>query len=120
MLFFDSGGDPAKARGPGNTKLLLDKWRLSNNWRETKKPNGTSFIDKSWIPPSRDKDVCQDNIAVLSRNAKDPDFLRPAKDSELAKAGAGGDLPSYVGAVPPKGVKAWDWQKTWKARMEKK
>jgi hypothetical protein len=29
---------------------------------------------------------------------------------------AGGDLPSYVGAIPPEGVY---WQKTWKARMRK-
>ena len=24
-------------------------------------------------------------------------------------------LPAYVGAVPPEGVEAWDWEKTWKA-----
>ena len=31
----------------------------------------------------------------------------------------GGDLPTYVGAVPASGVQQWDWQKTWTARMRK-
>ena len=37
-------------------------------------------------------------------------FLRPAADSELATAGVGGDLPKYIGAVPPKGASTWDWE----------
>jgi hypothetical protein len=44
---------------------------------------------------------------------------RPIKDKQLAKSGTGGDLPTYVGALPPEGVQAWDWQKTWNARMRK-
>ena len=31
----------------------------------------------------------------------------------LATGGVGGDLPAYVGAVPPPGAPAWDWQSTW-------
>jgi hypothetical protein len=34
----------------------------------------------------------------------------------LGKGGAGGaDLPAYVGALPPEGVAAWDWERIWKA-----
>ena len=51
--------------------------------------------------------------------ADDKNFLRPAKNSPLATAGAGGDLPTYVGAVPPEGVERWDWTKTWNARTSK-
>ena len=118
MVFIDSGGDPAKVRGPGDGALLLKNWYLSHNWRETKPPTGTSYLEKSWIPPGP-QDVCRDDIPVLSRNPEEANFLRPAKDSPLAKAGAGRDLPTYVGAVPPEGVQAWDWQKTWNARMRK-
>jgi len=118
MVFIDSGGDPAKVRGPGDGALLLKNWYLSHNWRETKPPTGTSYLEKSWIPPGP-QDLCRDDIPVLSRNPEEANFLRPAKDSPLAKAGAGRDLPTYVGAVPPEGVQAWDWQKTWNARMRK-
>jgi hypothetical protein len=55
----------------------------------------------------------------LSHDPNDPAFLRPAADSPLASEGAGGDLPTYVGAVPPEGVEPWDWQKTWNARVAK-
>src|SRR5262249_1627632 len=47
-----------------------------------------------------------------------PNFLRPNKGSELATEGAGKvdpSLPSYIGAVPPEGVAAWDWSRTWLA-----
>jgi serine/threonine protein kinase len=120
MVFIDSGGDPAAVRGPGDGALVLKNWHVSHNWRETKKPTGNSYLDKSWIPPSTDQDVCKDDIAVLSRKPEDTDFLRPAKNSELAKAGAGGDLPTYVGAVPPEGVEPWNWQWTWDARINKR
>jgi hypothetical protein len=56
--------------------------------------------------------------AVLSYKPGNPDFLRPPKDSPLAKGGAGVNdisLPSYVGAVPPEGAEPWNWEKTWKA-----
>ena len=40
---------------------------------------------------------------------------------ELQKTGGAGAegpwLPTYVGAVPPKGVEPWDWSVTWNARM---
>ena len=54
----------------------------------------------------------------VRRRQGDANFLRPPKDSPLAKGGAGATdpaLPAYVGAVPPEGVEPWDWEKTWKA-----
>ena len=124
MLFLDSGGDPQKLRGPGDGILLLKAWQLHKNWRQTQKPKETDFLAKGWIPigPTDEQiaaDDKQDRIELLSRDPQQTDFLRPAKDSPLGSGGAGGDLPSYVGAIPPEGVPAWNWEKTWQARLEK-
>jgi hypothetical protein len=40
-------------------------------------------------------------VRLVSREAGQLDFLRPTADSQAATSGAGGDLPSYVGAFPP-------------------
>jgi nitrous oxidase accessory protein NosD len=88
--------------------------RMEGNWRQVRPPEQLDAEWKEWIPPGTDKIV--DRVALLSSDPLDPNFLRPAKDSPLAKAGAGGDLPVYVGAVPPEGVEPWDWQKTWESR----
>jgi hypothetical protein len=117
-LFMDSGGDPDKARGPGDGQAVLRVWRWGQNWREGGEPAPGPYR-KGWIPRHAD-DVGQAEIPVLSRDPKDAArFLRPAKDSLLATKGVGGDLPSYVGAVPPEGVEPWDWERTWKARAGK-
>jgi hypothetical protein len=117
-LFMDSGGDPNKARGPGDGQAVLRAWRWGQNWREAGVPLAGPYR-KAWIPCHHD-DVGQAEIRVLSRDPKDAArFLRPAKDSPLTTKGAGGDLPSYVGAVPPEGVEPWDWERTWKARAGK-
>ena len=65
-------------------------------------------------------DVHQERIDVLSRVPGQPNFLRPDPKSPLATGGAGGELPSYVGAVPPAGVQSWDWIGMWKKRTYKK
>ncbi len=114
MIFIDSGGDPQNHRGPGDGKALHLAWQWGNNWRETPVVVGTDDLAKSWIPVAP-ADQRRDEIVVLSRDPKAADFLQPAKDSPLATAGAGGDLPVYVGAVPPVGTTAWDWGQTWKA-----
>ena len=41
------------------------------------------------------------SIPLLSRDPKNPNFLRPSPDSPLAKQGVGGHLPSHIGALPP-------------------
>jgi nitrous oxidase accessory protein NosD len=124
MVFVNAVGGTNKINGPGDMTSLLKVWHFSHNWREAKKPIGDDDFSKGWIPPNNkpDKDELQDKIDVLSRNPKDKDFLRPANDSALATAGAGKEdpgLPKYVGAVAAKGVKAWNWDETWKAKFER-
>ena len=117
MVYVDSGGKNDIPRGPGDGRSLLTRWTWSNNWRETQEPKGGDLFSRSWIPPGP-TDTRRESITLLSREPSDPNFLRPAKDSPLATGGAGGDLPTYVGAVPPAGVEPWDWEKTWKARAK--
>ena len=47
---------------------------------------------------------------IVSANPADADFLRIGRHSSLATAGAGGDLPKYIGALPPgPAPKEGDW-----------
>jgi hypothetical protein len=94
--------------------LKSPQWRFSHNWREIDPMLAAARLPKWWIPLGLN-DHAQIPIEVLSRTLGHPNFLRPTKDSPLAKGGAGGSLPAYVGAVPPEGVPPWDWDKTWKA-----
>jgi hypothetical protein len=116
FVFIDSGGDALVAKGPGDGKLLLEKWRVRGNWRETPLPIGNALKALAWIPPGP-TDQRLDRIDVLSRDPDHADFARPAADSPLATGGAGGELPVYVGVVAPKGVTAWDWNVTWQKRF---
>jgi len=100
---------------PGDVKSLLARWKFDRNWRRerTSKPDGKRG---SWIPPTS-RDEKYKTVRILSRNPSSPDFLRPAAKSPLATEGAGKtdpSLPIYVGAVPPKGTPAWDWDRTWR------
>jgi hypothetical protein len=115
---FLDGIDPDKLKGEGDGASLHAIWQFSHNWREGRAPGPREELRRAWIPPSS-TDVLRKRIALLSTDPQDPHFLQPAKDSPLATGGAGGDLPAYVGAVPPEGVAPWDWDKTWKARVRK-
>jgi nitrous oxidase accessory protein NosD len=113
------GPDVRNVKGPGDGKKLteLKGWQFEHNWQEGKEPSGKGPWDKGWIPPGPMSEL-RERIEVLSRDPADANFLRPAKDSPLATAGAGKtdpSLPSYVGALPPEGVAPWDWQRTWLA-----
>jgi nitrous oxidase accessory protein NosD len=113
MLFIDSGGDTFRARGPGDGERVAKAWRIAHNAREAR---SVRMWGKDRIPPGK-TDLVREKIDVLSREAASPDYLRPAKDSPLATAGAGVEdpsLPRYIGAVPPQGVEAWDWSRTWR------
>ena len=118
MVFYDSGGNPSQARGPGDAEALARSWAFDHNWRETPVPAGELLEVKGWIPPSKE-DVRRENIDGVGRDPKDPaTFLRPTGDSELATKGAGvtdPSLPFYVGALPPPGMEPWDWSRTWLA-----
>jgi hypothetical protein len=100
----------------GKDPKFLTALQLHHNWRELRTLDDKTLKEEDRILLGQD--VRHKEIAGIARDPKDAkNFLRPAKDSELAKGGAGGDLPTYVGAVPPEGVEPWDWQKTWDARM---
>jgi serine/threonine protein kinase len=114
FAFFD-GVDPDNLKGEGDGASLHALWQFSHNWREGKALAPNEEMGRAWIPPSS-TDELRERIDLLSTDPKDPHFLQPAKDSPLATGGAGGDLPAYVGAVPPEGVALWDWDRTWKAQ----
>jgi serine/threonine protein kinase len=117
FVFLD-GVDPDRLKGLGDGAALRGAWQFSHNWRELKEPTSNDSLYKAWVPADPD-DVLKDRIEVISRDRQSSKFLRLAKDSPLASGGAGGDLPTYVGAVPPEGIEPWDWQKTWNARAAK-
>jgi hypothetical protein len=96
---------------PDFAKELAERWRFMRNWRDL--TGGDAHLQIP-LAPTDERLQMPDG---LSRDPSNPDFLRPAADSPLANGGAGGDLPKYVGAVPPKGVEPWDWQKVWDTRM---
>jgi serine/threonine protein kinase len=97
---------------PGDGQALLKVWRFDCNWRDLSGQEAATIIP---LAPN-DKKLLAGN-ALFARESSDKGYLRPAKESPLVTAGAGGDLPSYVGAVPPEGIAPWDWDKTWEARV---
>jgi hypothetical protein len=119
----------------GDASKLLNAWTFSHNWREIVPPPPGDANAPFWIPGPRDEllNPINNPIKVMSTKPGDPNFLRPPKDSPLANAGAGtraaaapmgetmenGDLPAYVGAMPPEGVEPWNWDKTWKKLASK-
>jgi nitrous oxidase accessory protein NosD len=117
MLFTDSGGHPLEERGPGDGDALRRLWQFGNNWREGLAPRPGTSSHRAWIP-AEGTDVLRPTIALRARKPGAAGFLQPAAGSPLATEGAGKtdpSLPSYVGAVPPEGVEAWDWDRTWLA-----
>ncbi len=118
MLNADSGGNPQRDRGPGDHKRLHKEWTFSHNWREVSDPDAGALAPYR-IPPAGD-DVQRPSIAGVVRLPEDANFLRPGKTSPLASGGTGGDLPAYVGALPPEGVEPWDWHWTWEALAERR
>jgi eukaryotic-like serine/threonine-protein kinase len=103
----------------GKDRKYVSALQLNHNWRELRSLDDKTPEEEDRIPLAP-QDVRRKEIAGIARDPKDASkFLRPAKDSPLASGGAGGDLPVYVGAVPPEGVEPWEWQKTWNARAAK-
>jgi serine/threonine protein kinase/nitrous oxidase accessory protein NosD len=109
-VLFIRNGRPADGKHFGT---LLD---LACNWRDLE---GTQ---PRHAAPLAARDYKLEKVEFVSRDSSSSDFLRLLPDSPLATEGAGKEdpsLPTYVGAVPPKGVEPWDWDKTWKARERK-
>jgi hypothetical protein len=95
---------------------ILAGWQIEHNWRQGPPPLKDHPAGKEWIPATKDR---VGEVQVRSLAPGNAHFLRPANDSPLATEGAGKydlTLPTYVGALPPEGVVAWDWERTWKAR----
>ena len=108
-----------KASDPtvGDREALIKRWLFAQNWRDM-----SGSIEAVMLPLATGN-FRLDKVELVSRDRLHPDFLRPKPDSPLARDSAGKtdpSLPTYVGAVPPKGVATWDWDKTWKARVPKR
>jgi hypothetical protein len=117
LWFLDHRRGIFRQSSSGDLPALLNSpaWRLSHNWREIIPLKANHPKIGQWIPRCPN-DQLQVRINVQSRKRADANFLRPPKDSPLARAGLGdGTLPAYVGAVPPEGVEPWDWDRTWRA-----
>jgi serine/threonine protein kinase len=115
VLIAEGGPDMVRE---GGTPGIPAGWRIDHNMRQVRAPAPDSPEAKRWIPGT--KDTVVENLPLLALDPKHADFFRPIKDTPPAKAGAGGDLPTYVGAVPPAGVELWDWQWTWDAIVNKR
>jgi serine/threonine protein kinase len=110
--------DPGKEQiqSPGDGKALIKLWRFHHNRRDFSGARSTVAIP----PGSDDARLVADDL--VSQDADKPDRVRPAKDSPLAMQGAGtkdSNLPRYIGALPCDGDAAWDWDRTWRARVQK-
>jgi hypothetical protein len=100
----------------GETEEVTKQLTFACNFRDL----SGSYAGSQMLLHAQDRKL--GGVPFLSRDAVHPDFVRPPPDSPLATGGAGKDdpsLPTYVGAIPPKGTPAWDWNKTWRWRMNK-
>ncbi len=103
----DGGGDAC----PAALAAVATDWRFAGNWRDT-----LGAADKAVIPLAA-RDHLLGDRGFVSVDPKSADFLRPSKEFAEAMAtdqvpGAP-PLPAYAGAMPPPGVEAWDWERTW-------
>lgn len=81
---------------PGGTVAqLAETWSFKNNWWE---PGPQTSLEVAKLVA----DV-KANVALLSRDPEQVNFLRPPPDSPLGSAGAGGDLARHIGALAPLG-----------------
>jgi hypothetical protein len=123
-LFFDAQGqdmtytEVTRERQPrqGDVKALLKLWKFHHNRRDF---SGTA---PQFALPAAEADAKLHHADLLAVDVNDPTRTRPKKGSPLATQGAGarcGDLPAYIGALPPEGVEAWDWERTWRARRSR-
>jgi Protein kinase domain/Right handed beta helix region len=110
--------DPGKGQdqSPGDGNTLLKLWRFHCNRRDFSGASPGVAIPAD----SDDRRLMPDDL--LTQDAGEPDRIRPGKDSSLATQGAGikdGSLPTYIGFQPREGEPAWNWDRTWRARMQR-
>ncbi len=76
---------------------MTSAWRVGHNCYEVPPgETGDNFV----AFPVRSTDLTK-KPEYLSEDRKDANYLRIPLDSPLATAGAGGDLPSYIGPWSP-------------------
>jgi serine/threonine protein kinase len=114
LLLSQSGPDIVFS---GKDRASLQGWRFAHNWRQVRADKLSGLDAERWV--RNEGDTLANSIELLSLDAQHADFLRPSTSSPLASAGAGGSLPSYVGATPPLGVPAWHWDRTWRLRVKR-
>jgi hypothetical protein len=117
-LFVDAtGSDIVIMRGlnkPGDPHELARQWRLAHNGRDL------TGVHAGVQAPLQGTDVRLEEPPFAKAGAEAPGQWRPAKDSPLADKGAGSldaSLPTYIGALPPEGIEPWDWDRTWRSRV---
>jgi hypothetical protein len=82
-------------------------WNVDHNVYPDPPPIGGYPKENVFPRPARDITATP---LFLSKVPQDADYLRLASDSPLARCGAGGAWPSYVGALPPgPAPKGGDW-----------
>jgi hypothetical protein len=91
---------------PGRLNAAAQGWQIGNN--AFAKPPDTA----NQLAPTPADFISQPKF--LSRDPTDPDYLRIVPGSDEAHRGAGGDLPDYIGALPPgPAPKDGDWLTHW-------
>ena len=114
-------GKPASPWGAvaGDLAALAANWRFHRNWRDL---SATGAFRQLQIPLGADESKLDSTDVFQSRDAGHVDFLRPKPNAPFTQAGAwkiDPALPPFVGAVPPTGVDAWDWETTWQKSRTK-
>lgn len=76
--------------------LIAEHWYVDHNAsQELSETKNSSFV----VPLQRGNFATIPRL--LSKIPHSPDYLRIENDDPLARAGAGGDWPNYIGALPP-------------------
>lgn len=91
-----------------NAQLQADgatKWSVEHNgYRETP----VLSADFCSLPPQQSDHVLQPKF--ISENIQDENFLRVSPEDPMANSGAAGDLPGYIGPLPPgRAPEQGDW-----------
>jgi hypothetical protein len=89
------GGRKVETSRAEQTGEVADHWSFLANWWEAVPASDDPLaVERGLV-------LARTDVALRSRDPKSPEYLRPADGSPLTTAGAGGDLPRYVGAFPP-------------------
>ena len=123
LVFDATASDLAAYQAPpGRNGVPGDGPAVSKLW--SFRHNGRDFMGagQRFAIPAGEGNVTFRRNDLVAVDTDEPSRTRPVKGSPLASQGAGtkqGDLPAYIGALPPEGEPLWDWDRTWRARRAK-